>query len=236
LFPGEKSLHHETTLLKLEAFRNFDWEQFDPRIIQRGSDTLQRLIQETIYDDLANYIRDSILSEAGKQIIWRRYSSILEKIELPEKKKERLERSFFSTGLLRTAKFLILSENELRAIKEDLLSVSVKIESWKEMNDEDRMTGFLYMFRVMETIFKSVLQKFNADMEQPTFHSITSLLWELDLIDKREKEFLHYIRIQRNMILHDTGQIRPISRQTMENMKELVEQVLLRVREKMKRK
>ena len=64
LFPGERSLQHETTQLKLEAFRRYDWEQFDPRIIHR--DTLQQMIHETIYDDLVNYMRDNILSETGK--------------------------------------------------------------------------------------------------------------------------------------------------------------------------
>ncbi|MFW9992416.1 MAG: hypothetical protein ACFFD4_10240 [Candidatus Odinarchaeota archaeon] len=231
LFPGVKSLQQETTAIKLEAFKAFEWEQLDPRITHK--ETIQDIIKETVYDDLVNLIRDSLRAEAGRQLIWKKYSSILERLDLPEKKKERLERSFFSSGILRTAK-LIINEQEYRALEKDMLNVRAKINAWDEMREEDKITGFLYLFRVVETIFRNVLQQLGAEITQVSFHTMTGLLWELELIDKREKEFLHYIRIQRNAMLHDTGQIRPVSRQTMENMQELVESILSRARERIR--
>lgn len=229
LFPRVKSLQQETALLKLEAFKNFDWEQLDPKLVQM--ETIGEIIKETIYDDLVSLIRDSLLAETGKRLLWKKYNCILEKIELPEKKRERLERSFFSLDVLRTAKSLI-SEQEFQAIKKDLLDVRKKIDLWDEMGEEDKITGFLYLFRVLETIFRNILLQFGVELAQPSFHSMTSLLWDLELIDRREKDFLHQIRIQRNAILHNTGQLRPLSRQTMDTMQELVENILVRVREK----
>jgi hypothetical protein len=231
LFPGVESMQQETTTLKLEAFKSFDWEQVDPRITR---ETIHEIIHATIYDDLVSLIRDSLRAEAGKQLIWKKYSSLLERMDLSVNKKERLERSFFSSGILRTAKFII-NEQDYKALKKDLMNVRGKISAWDEMSEEDKITGFLYLFRVVETIFKNVLPQFGAELGQPSFHTMTSMLWELDLIDKREKEFLHYIRIQRNALLHDSGQIRPVSRHTMDNMQELVENILLRVRDRIKK-
>ncbi|MFX0095344.1 MAG: hypothetical protein ACFFBD_26655 [Candidatus Hodarchaeota archaeon] len=231
LFPEINSLKQEASKLKLEAFKNFDWDQLDPRIMQ--TETIQQIIKETIYSDLLNLIRESILAEAGKRLIWKKYNSILEKIELPEKKKERIEKSFFSLDVFRAAKSII-SEEEFLAIKNDLLNVQKKIEIWNDMTEEDRITGFLYLFRVLETIFRNILIQFGVELGQPSFHSMTSLLWNLELINRREKDFLHTIRIRRNEILHNPGHLRPIDQQTMKTMQELVENILVKVKEEIR--
>ena len=216
----------EAQILQIKAISDFNFEDIlsDELINSRGfmTNLFLNLLDERINKVVVSATREKV----GKQLTWGIYSNILTELNIEEKKKTRLEQSFLSSPLIKTAQQFAFDKREALSLQEDFSYFNSTIENWDSQADSEKLSAFLLLYRSAESLFRGILR--TKGLDTGNFGTMLTSLADLGLLKNEEQIILNQVRRQRNYILHRAGEKITIQKKFAEDFIRVVENILVR--------
>jgi hypothetical protein len=228
-FPDERIeiLRHQ-----IQAIADFNFENLLSTKSQLAN---SKSFMTPIYLDLLKKKINIIVSEttreqAGKKLAWQKYSEILTKLGISEKKKDQVEESFLSSSLIKSVQQFAFDKREFESIKEDLNFFQSTLDTWEQQTDSEKLSAFLLLYRVAESLFRGILRNLGIE-KLGNFGAMSLTLADLGLVIHEEQLILNQVRRQRNFMLHRAGEKIKITKVFADSFLETVENILVRAGE-----
>jgi hypothetical protein len=226
----EESIKKHTRHIELESIRKFPIEDRLGRKLSANWDLVSKLYFEFIEAPLNEEIREFSKREVAKNLVLKQYSNMLSSMELSNDKRKELELQFYlGQELTGAIEELVSTEEETESIKVDILYTRQKLENWENINNDEQISTFLFLWRSVESLFRHALWKRNAyPKDDQSWPSISNSLMKERLLSVQENKLLKSVRQRRNGLLH-RSQDRFVNKEDIEDLLRLLEGVLDKV-------
>ncbi len=220
------SNNKEAQLLQIKAISDFNFDDIlsDSLINTRGFMT--NLYLDLLREKITKVVVSATREQVGKQLTWKIYSNILTELNIEEKKKTRLEQSFLSSPLIKTAQQFAFNKKEAESLQEDFSYFNTTIENWDSQGDSEKLSAFLLLYRSAESLFRGILR--TRGLDTGNFGAMLISLADLGLLKNDEQIILNQVRRHRNYILHRAGEKITIQKKFAEDFIRVVENILIR--------
>ena len=216
----------EMQILQTRAIADFNYNDVLSDEITQNRAFMTNLQTELLIERVKKIVVQASREQAGKQLTWSIYNQILTELGIEEKKRERLEESFLSSPLIKSAQHYAFDAKEFSNIRDDFFQFNSTLESWDKISDSEKLSAFLLLYRSSESLFRGILR--NRGLETGNFGSMILTLSELELISNEEQLVLNQVRRQRNIILHRSGEKISISKKFASEFQSTLENILVR--------
>ncbi|WP_455139717.1 hypothetical protein [Candidatus Hodarchaeum mangrovi] len=222
-----ENLRVKTRNLELDSIRRFPLVDKIGSKLASNWDLVAKLYLEFIEAHIKEELHDFSRKEITRSLVLEQYSSMLNHLDLPPKKKKELELQFYlGQGVTDAIEEIVDSEEETESIKIDILYARKKLEIWDEISNDEHISTFLFSWRSIEGLFRNLLWKRSVyPKEDQSWPSIVDTLLREKLLTTQENRTLKKIRLRRNAMLH-RSQDRYISREDLEELLNILQSVL----------
>ncbi len=221
-----------TRELALEAIRSFPLQDVIGTNLASNRELVAKFYEDLLKSPLQEKFEEHLNHFIAKNLAWREYSKILDKLKIKDEQRREIEQKFFIHPLvLKAFKKLTLSEEEFENLKIDLLYVKKRLDQWTTLSSDEKASSFLYLFRTAESLYRHILQTmFPSEANVSlTFYNVIEALQKRRILTYNELKELRRIRKKRNLLIHQSLTGDSITRDDMERLLEIVEDTLQRV-------
>lgn len=226
-YPDERL---EILQLQVKAIAGFNFEDLLSREMAMSKGFMTSVMLDLLRDKVNIIVNEVTREQAGKQLAWQKYSDLLTKLDISQKKKQKIEASFLSSPLVKTAAQFAFDLREFESLKEDLTFFNNALENWEQKSDSEKLGAFLLLYRSAESLFRGILRSYNAALGN--FGVMVLSLADLELLTLEEQRLLNQVRKQRNYILHRAGERIDIPKDFASEFLTTLENILVRARER----
>lgn len=220
------SSENDTLIMQVRAISDFNFDDILNDDLVNSKNFMTDLFHNLLNERIEKVVDATTREIVGKQLTWQLYSEILTELNIEEKKKSRLEESFLSSPLIKTAQQFAFDKREARSLQEDFKFFNTSIENWDSQSDSEKLSAFLMLYRSAESLFRGILRSMGSDTGN--FGNMMLSLSNLGLLNNDEQIILNQVRRQRNYILHRAGEKITIQKKFAEEFLHVVENILVR--------
>lgn len=216
----------ETQIMEIKAISDFNFDEVvgDELVSNRGFMT--NIYLELLRERINRVVVLASREKVGKEVTWKIYNNILTKLNIEEKKKDRLHESFLSSPLIKTAQQFAFDKREAISLQEDFTYFNSTLENWDDTGESEKLSAFLLLYRSAESLFRGILR--NRGIDTGNFGTMLTSLSDLGLLKNDEQILLNQVRRHRNYILHRAGEKITVQRKFAEDFIQVVENILVR--------
>ena len=216
----------ETQIMEIKAISDFNFDEVvgDELINNRGFMT--NIYLELLRERINRVVVLASREKVGKEVTWKIYNNILTKLNIEEKKKDRLQESFLSSPLIKTAQQFAFDKREALSLQEDFTYFNSTLENWATTGESEKLSAFLLLYRSAESLFRGILR--TRGIDTGNFGTMLTSLSDLGLLKNEEQILLNQVRRHRNYILHRAGEKITVQRKFAEDFIQVVENILVR--------
>ena len=216
----------EALILQIKAISDFNFDDILNESLINTRGFMTNLYLDLLVERINKVVISATREQVAKQLTWQSYSEILTELNIEDKKKTRLEQSFLSSPLIKSAQQFAFDKREAQSLQEDFSYFNTTIENWDTQGDSEKLSAFLLLYRSSESLFRGILR--SKGLDTGNFGIMLTSLADLGLLKNEEQIILNQVRRQRNYILHRAGEKITIQKKFAEDFIQVIENVLVR--------
>lgn len=216
----------ETQMMEIRAISDFNFDDVINGELVNNRGFMTNLYLELLKERINRVVISVSREKVGKEITWKIYNTILTKLNIEERKKERLHESFLSSPLIKSAQQFAFDKREAQSLQEDFTYFNETLENWDSTDESEKLSAFLLLYRSAESLFRGILR--SKGLESGNFGTMLSTLADLGLLKNEEQIILNQVRRHRNYILHRAGEKITIQKKFAQEFISVVENILVR--------
>ena len=224
--------HGKTFEYELEALRKFPLTDYLGEQLGENRYLVSELMKPFLQLPLTEALSEHVRTEKLHALVWRKYQELLDRFDFTDDQREELqERFFLPQHLIQAMRAIALNREEYEAIQMDLLHAKKKIQHWNELDKEEKVSTFVFLYRTAETLFRNVAVVLAGKqvLDNLTFQKLLSVLVSHRMLKYNETEDLRDIRRKRNALFHKSRTSVDIYKEDVETLLNIVEHFLERV-------
>ncbi len=224
--------HAKTFEYELEAIRRFPLTDHLGEQLSENRFLIAELLRPFLQTPLAEALNEHVRTEKLHALVWHKYQELLDRFDFTEDQRESLQEKFFlPQHLIQAVRAVALNREEYEAIQMDLLHAKRKLQHWNDLDTEEKVSTFVFLYRSAETVFRNVAVVLAGRqiLDNLTFQKLLSVLVSHRLLKFDETESLRSIRKKRNALFHKSRTNVDIYKGDVEALLRIIEHFLERV-------